>query len=136
MRARTVKKDPIQDHEGRIRVEVETSFISAQSDPARDRYVFAYTITIENIGKIAAQLLARHWIITDASGHVQEVKGDGVVGEQPHLEPGDSFRYTSGAVLDTPVGTMQGTYHMITDEGTRFEAPIEVFRLSVPNVLH
>ncbi len=119
-----------------IRVGVETNFISAQSDPARNRYVFAYTITIENIGHVAAQLLTRHWIITDASGHVQEVKGDGVVGEQPHLAPGDSFRYTSGAVLETPVGTMQGTYHMVTDEGARFEAPIAVFRLSVPNVLH
>ncbi len=125
-----------QDNDHPIRVGVETNFISAQSDPARNRYVFAYTITIENIGRVAAQLLTRHWIITDASGQVQEVKGEGVVGEQPHLEPGDSFRYTSGAVLETPVGTMQGTYHMVTDEGARFEAPIAVFRLSVPNVLH
>jgi ApaG protein len=127
---------PIPNHDHPIRVGVETNFISAQSDPARNRYVFAYTITIENIGRVAAQLLTRHWIITDASGQVQEVKGEGVVGEQPHLEPGDSFRYTSGAVLETPVGTMQGTYHMVTDEGARFEAPIAVFRLSVPNVLH
>ena len=128
--------DTTQNNDHPIRVGVETNFISAQSDPARNRYVFAYTITIENIGRVAAQLLTRHWIITDASGHVQEVKGEGVVGEQPHLEPGDSFRYTSGAVLETPVGTMQGTYHMVTAEGARFEALIPVFRLSVPNVLH
>ncbi len=119
-----------------IRIAVETDFISAQSNPERNRYVFAYTITIENIGTVSAQLLTRHWIITDASGAVQEVKGEGVVGEQPHLRPGDSFRYTSGAVLETPVGTMQGTYHMVTDDGSPFEAPIAVFRLSVPNVLH
>lgn len=113
-----------------------TNFIAEQSEPARNRFVFAYTITIENTGDIAAQLLTRHWIITDASGKVQEVRGDGVVGEQPHLEPGDSFRYTSGAVIETPVGTMQGTYHMQADNGVKFEAPIAVFRLSVPNVLH
>jgi len=129
-------KDPAHAHEGRIRVDVETVFVAAQSDPARNRYVFAYTITIENIGDIAAQLLTRHWIITDAAGHVQEVKGEGVVGEQPHLEPGDSFRYTSGAVLDTPLGIMEGTYHMITDDGARFEAPIAAFRLAAPHALH
>ncbi len=129
-----MKNDATQDSQ--IRIGVETNFISGQSDPSRKRYVFAYTITIENIGSVAAQLLTRHWIITDASGQVQEVKGNGVVGEQPHLAPGDSFRYTSGAVLETPVGTMQGTYHMVTDEGSRFEAPIAVFRLAVPNVLH
>ena len=129
-----MKNDATQDSQ--IRIGVETNFISGQSDPERKRYVFAYTITIENIGSVAAQLLTRHWIITDASGQVQEVKGNGVVGEQPHLAPGDSFRYTSGAVLETPVGTMQGTYHMVTDEGSRFEAPIAVFRLAVPNVLH
>lgn len=131
-----MKKDRSPPAPGRIRIGVETTFVAAQSDPARNRYVFAYTITIENVGDRAAQLLTRHWIITDATGHVQEVKGEGVVGEQPRLQPGDSFRYTSGAVLDTPVGTMQGTYHMITDQGARFEAPIAVFRLAVPNVLH
>ncbi len=124
------------DNSHKIRVGVETNFITEQSDPARNRFVFAYTITIENTGDIAAQLVSRHWIITDASGRVQEVKGDGVVGEQPHLEPGHSFRYTSGAVIETPVGTMQGTYHMLADNGERFDAPIAVFRLSVPNVLH
>ncbi|MBI2801447.1 MAG: Co2+/Mg2+ efflux protein ApaG [Gammaproteobacteria bacterium] len=119
-----------------IGITTETSFVAEQSDPERNRYVFAYTITIENTGRVAAQLLSRHWIITDAAGQVQEVKGDGVVGEQPYLEPGESFRYTSGAVLETPVGTMQGSYQMIADDGQRFEAPIQVFRLSVPNVLH
>jgi ApaG protein len=125
---------PTSSH--KIRVDVATNFIADQSEPSRNRYVFAYTITIENVGRVAAQLLTRHWIITDASGHVEEVKGDGVVGEQPHLEPGELFRYTSGAVIETPVGTMQGTYHMLGDDGVRFEAPIPVFRLSVPNVLH
>jgi ApaG protein len=126
-----VRHDPYK-----IRVDVATTFVAAQSDPARNRFVFAYTITIANIGEVSAQLLTRHWIITDATGHVQEVKGDGVVGEQPHLKPGQSFRYTSGAVLETPVGTMQGTYFMQAEDGVHFEAPITVFRLSVPNVLH
>lgn len=119
-----------------IRICVETAYLAEQSEPGRNRYVFAYTITIENTGGVAAQLLSRHWIITDASGHVQEVKGDGVVGEQPHLSPGESFRYTSGAVLETPVGTMHGSYRMVADDGVQFEAPIPMFRLSVPNVLH
>jgi ApaG protein len=121
---------------GPIKIDVETHFMAEDSEPSRNRYVFAYTITIENAGDGPAQLLTRHWIITDASGQVREVKGDGVVGEQPYLEPGDSFRYTSGAVLETPVGTMHGSYHMVSGDGTPFEAPIPVFRLSVPNVLH
>jgi ApaG protein len=120
----------------RIDVAVTTRYVAEQSDPAQNRYVFAYTITIENTGAIAAQLLTRHWIITDASGKAQEVKGEGVVGEQPHLEPGAAFRYTSGAVLETPVGTMHGAYQMLADDGVRFDAPIAAFRLSVPNVLH
>lgn len=119
-----------------IRIGVETIYVVDQSAPQQGRYVFAYTITIENSGGIAAQLISRHWIITDAAGHVQEVRGDGVVGEQPYLEPGQSFRYTSAAVIETPVGTMQGSYQMIADDGWAFEAPIPVFRLSVPNVLH
>lgn len=131
-----MKKPALPPTPGSIRVGVETQFVSAQSDPSRNRYVFAYTITIENVGEAPAKLLTRHWIITDAGGQVQEVKGEGVVGEQPHLKPGDSFRYTSGAVLETPVGTMQGTYHMVTDDGARFEAPIAVFRLAVPHALH
>ena len=119
-----------------IKVSAVTQFLADQSDQPRGRYVFAYTISIENIGAVAAQLLSRHWIITDAAGRVQEVKGDGVVGEQPHLRPGESFRYSSGAVLETPVGTMQGSYQMLAADGVRFEAPIAAFRLAVPNSLH
>ncbi len=118
------------------RVEVQTSYISDQSEPDEQRFVFSYTITIENHGGIPAKLLTRHWYITDADGNVQEVEGDGVVGEQPHLKPGDGFRYTSGTVLKTPVGSMHGIYHMLADDGTEFDAPIPPFTLSVPNTLH
>jgi ApaG protein len=120
----------------RIRVNVETDFIPDQSDPGRQRYVFAYTITILNEGSEAAKLLRRHWIITDANGRVQEVRGDGVVGEQPHLQPGQGFRYSSAAILETPVGTMQGSYQMREDGGAEFDAPIAPFRLAVPGLLH
>jgi ApaG protein len=119
-----------------VRIEVATKYIVDQSEPDVGRYVFAYTITIENLGDVAARLLRRHWVITDANGKVQEVTGDGVVGEQPHLNPGESFRYSSGAVLETPVGAMQGSYHMEADNGTSFEAPIPPFTLAVPGVLH
>jgi ApaG protein len=119
----------------KIRVDVETSYVDEQSDPTERRYVFAYTITIRNEGVVPARLLTRHWIITDANGKVQEVRGDGVVGEQPHLKPGQGFRYSSGAVLETPVGAMQGSYEMIDDEGQRFDAPIEPFRLAMPGIL-
>lgn len=118
------------------RVAVETSYILDQSTPAQNRYVFTYTITISNHGSIPAKLLSRHWIITDANGQVEEVRGEGVVGEQPHLKPGDGFRYTSGTVIKTPVGSMQGTYHMLADDGREFEAPIRAFSLSIPNALH
>ena len=97
--------------------------------------MFSYTITIRNEGSVSARLLTRHWVITDANGKVQEVRGDGVVGEQPHLKPGQGFRYSSGAVLETPVGAMQGSYQMVTDEGMRFDAPIAVFRLAMPGIL-
>jgi ApaG protein len=117
-------------------VEVETAYIEEQSDPETNRYVFSYTITIRNEGTVAAKLLTRHWIITDADGKVQEVEGEGVVGEQPHLKPGDGFRYTSGTVLDTPVGSMQGSYHMIADDGVEFEAEIPAFTLAIPRTLH
>jgi len=120
----------------RIRVSAETSYVPDQSDPGSRRYVFAYTITILNEGSEAAKLMKRHWIITDANGKVQEVRGDGVVGEQPHLAPGQGFRYSSGAILETPVGTMQGSYEMLDDGGTPFDAPIAPFRLAVPGVLH
>jgi ApaG protein len=119
-----------------ITVGVSTTYVEDQSQPEQNRYVFAYTVTLRNTGRTAAQLMTRHWIITDATGQVQEVRGDGVVGEQPRLEPGESYRYTSGAVIETPVGTMTGSYHMIADDGVGFEAPIPMFRLSVPNVLH
>jgi ApaG protein len=119
-----------------IRVDVQTSYVPEQSDPGSQRYVFSYTITILNEGSAAARLLRRHWLITDANGKVQEVRGDGVVGEQPHLQPGQGFRYSSGAILETPVGTMQGSYHMETDQGARFDAPIAPFRLAMPGILH
>lgn len=119
-----------------INIAVETHYIAEQSAPAQDRYVFAYTITIHNQGEIAAQLLSRHWIITDGEGKTQEVHGDGVVGEQPYLRPGEAFRYTSGTVLDTPVGSMQGSYQMQDEEGQRFDAPIPPFTLAMPRTLH
>jgi ApaG protein len=119
----------------KISVEVETSYVDEQSDPNERRYVFSYTITIRNEGAVPARLLTRHWIITDANGKVQEVRGDGVVGEQPHLKPGQGFRYSSGAVLETPVGAMQGSYEMIDDDGQRFDAPIRPFRLAMPGIV-
>ncbi|HZO24266.1 MAG TPA: Co2+/Mg2+ efflux protein ApaG [Steroidobacteraceae bacterium] len=118
-----------------IRIQVQTAYLVEQSDPSDHRYVFSYTITIRNEGEVPAKLLRRHWVITDANGKVQEVRGDGVVGEQPHLKPGQGFRYSSGAVLETPVGVMQGSYQMMTDEGTRFDAPIAAFRLAMPGIL-
>ena len=119
-----------------ISVKTRTVYIADQSDPASDRYVFAYTITITNTGSVAAQLISRHWIITDAADKVQEVRGKGVVGEQPHLRPGESFEYTSGSAIATPVGTMRGSYQMVADDGTKFDVPIPEFTLSMPRVLH
>jgi ApaG protein len=118
-----------------IRIEVETAYLDEQSDPKERRFVFSYTITIRNEGPVPARLLARHWVITDANGKVQEVRGDGGVGEQPHVKPGQGFRYSSGAVLETPVGAMHGSYEMVTDDGTRFDAPIAAFRLAMPGIL-
>jgi len=119
-----------------ITVAVDSTYLAEQSDPARNQYVFAYTITITNTGAVAAQLVSRHWIITDAEHQVQEVKGLGVVGQQPRLEPGESFEYTSGTSLATAVGTMRGTYQMVAGDGTAFDAEIPVFTLSMPRVLH
>lgn len=119
-----------------IEVTVSARYIGEQSAPAEDRYLFAYTVLIRNNGQIAATLKTRHWIITNADGEVQEVRGDGVVGEQPHLQPGECFEYTSAAVLDTPIGSMHGTYQMVADDGVEFDAVIPAFGLSVPNVLH
>jgi len=119
-----------------ISVSVNTAYLADQSDPASERYVFAYTVTIANTGTVAAQLISRHWIITDAENVTQEVKGLGVVGEQPLLRPGESFEYTSGTAMATPVGTMKGSYQMVAEDGNKFDAEIPVFTLSMPRVLH
>ena len=119
-----------------ITVAVKTAYLADQSDPSRNQYVFAYTVTIANAGAVAAQLISRHWIITDAEHQVQEVKGMGVVGQQPLLRPGESFEYTSGTSLATAVGTMRGTYQMMAEDGHAFDAEIPLFTLSVPRVLH
>jgi ApaG protein len=117
-------------------IDVATRYLDEQSEPEQDRYDFAYTVRIRNAGKVPARLLGRHWVITDANGNVREVTGEGVVGEQPWLRPGEAFSYTSGAVLETHLGTMHGSYEMIADDGTRFDAPIPAFTLSVPRTLH
>jgi ApaG protein len=119
-----------------ITIVPKATYVEDQSDPSKDQYVFAYTITISNTGNIPAQLISRHWIITDANGKVLEVKGLGVVGQQPLLKPGESFEYTSGTHLETAVGTMHGTYQMIAEDGQQFDAPIPSFTLTVPRVLH
>lgn len=123
-------------NENLITVDVDTRYLEDQSDPDEQRFVFAYTITIRNRGAVPAKLLTRHWIITDANGKVQEVRGEGVVGEQPHLMPGQGFRYTSGAVLETPVGAMHGSYQMLADNGVRFDAQIPAFTLAIPGTIH
>ena len=119
-----------------IIIEATPFFIAEQSVPEQNRYVFAYTISITNEGTVSAQLLQRHWLITDANGKIQEVRGEGVIGEQPYLKPGETFRYTSGAILETPVGIMQGHYIMRSDDGDDFNATIPQFTLSIPRVLH
>ena len=119
-----------------IGISVVTQYLADQSDPSASRYVFAYTITISNTGTVTAQLISRHWVITDAEGDVQEVRGLGVVGQQPLLAPGQSFEYTSGCALPTPVGTMKGSYQMVAEDGLPFEATIPEFVLSMPRVLH
>jgi ApaG protein len=119
-----------------ITVSARAMFIPEQSDESEGRYVFAYTITITNTGEVAARLISRHWLITDSDNRVQEVRGMGVVGEQPMLKPQESFEYTSGAAIATPVGTMRGSYQMVAEDGTAFDAPIPEFTLSMPRVLH
>ncbi|MEW4981655.1 MAG: Co2+/Mg2+ efflux protein ApaG [Cycloclasticus sp.] len=119
-----------------IQIDVDTAYIASSSEPEAARYVFAYSITIKNTGNIEAQLLSRHWIITDANGKVQEVHGEGVVGEKPHLQPGESFQYTSGAVIETSVGAMQGSYDLLDSDGEKFSATIPPFSLSIPRTLH
>jgi ApaG protein len=124
------------DNHRKIQVEVKPAYVAGQSDPGNNHYVFSYTVTIRNEGAQPAKLLTRHWIITDGDGQVQEVKGEGVIGEQPYLKPGEGFQYTSGTFMSTPVGTMQGSYQMVADDGEKFDAEIPSFTLSVPNVLH
>jgi len=124
------------DEPFRIHIHIETAYLEAQSEPEEQRFVFSYTITIRNEGTQAAQLVSRHWLFTDSNGKTQEVRGKGVVGEQPHLRPGQSFRYSSGAIIETPVGTMQGSYQMRSDEGLTFDAPIPAFRLAMPGIVH
>ena len=119
-----------------IKVLVEPFYVAEQSIPEENRFVFAYKVSIQNMGRVPAKLISRHWIITDANGKTQEVRGQGVVGEQPYLRPGEAFQYTSGAVLDTAVGTMRGSYQMLGDDGNQFAADIPVFTLSVPRTLH
>ena len=119
-----------------ISVQPRVTFIEDQSDPAKNHFVFAYTITVTNTGSVTARLISRHWIITDGDNRVQEVKGPGVVGQQPVLKPGESFEYTSGASIPTAVGTMRGSYQMMAEDGTAFDAPIPAFTLSIPRTLH
>lgn len=119
-----------------IQIVAQVKHLEEQSDVADNRYVFSYTITLTNNGESSVQLLSRHWIITDSNNQVQEVRGQGVVGEQPVIKPGQSFGYTSGTVLSTPVGTMTGSYQMVAEDGTKFDVPIPQFVLSVPRVLH
>ena len=119
-----------------IRIEPVSTYVADQSDPSRDQFVFSYTIRITNVGTVAAKLVSRHWIITDSEHRVQEVRGEGVIGQQPRLAPGESFEYTSGASLNTPVGTMRGSYRMVAEDGREFDATIPPFTLSVPRTLH
>ena len=119
-----------------VGVQVVTTYLPNHSRPEDDQYTFAYTITVSNAGDVPIQLLSRHWIITDANDGVQEVRGEGVVGEQPHLKPGESYRYTSGTILETPIGSMHGSYEMLADDGTRFDADIHPFSLATPTSLH
>lgn len=120
----------------RIEVHVRPAYLPEQSDEGRNRFVFSYTVTIRNAGRIGARLLSRHWIVRHGNGRVQEVRGPGVVGEQPHLDPGEAFQYTSGTLLETPVGSMEGSYRFVADDGTEFEAEIPRFELNMPRTLH
>lgn len=126
----------MSDPRYQIDVSIVTRYLTEQSQPQQNRFAFAYDVTITNNGSLPAQLLSRHWLITDGNGQVQEVRGAGVVGEQPLIEPGNSHRYSSGTLMATQVGTMQGSYQMIAEDGQRFDAPIAPFRLAVPGALH
>ena len=124
------------DNKYHIHVTVSTQYLEDQSDPDAGHYFFAYNVTLRNTGAVAAQLLSRHWLITDAEGKTEEVRGLGVIGRQPLLQPGEFFEYTSGCPLTTPVGTMQGSYQMLAEDGVRFEAEIPEFILAAPRALH
>lgn len=126
----------MSDPRYQIDVNIVTRYLPEQSQPQQNRFAFAYDVTISNNGSLPAQLLSRHWLITDGNGQVQEVRGTGVIGEQPLIAPGDSHRYSSGTLMATQVGTMQGSYQMLAEDGQRFEAPIAPFRLAVPGALH
>ncbi|MAX52505.1 MULTISPECIES: Co2+/Mg2+ efflux protein ApaG [unclassified Methylophaga] len=126
----------MNEHNNDISVDVETTYLDEESDPEKARYLFAYTITIKNQSQSSARLLSRYWKITGGDGHEQEVEGDGVVGLHPYLAPEQEFTYTSAAMLDTPVGMMQGHYKMLGDNGERFEVNIPAFTLAVPRTLH
>ena len=132
----TTENDGSEKSPDHIKVDVATRYLESDSDPDDDRYVFAYTITITNNGDEPAQLLTRHWIITHGNGKTQEVKDDGVVGEQPLIKPGQGYQYTSGTVLETPIGTMGGSYQMVTANGEEFDAAIPDFLLAAPHTLH
>jgi ApaG protein len=120
----------------RVCVQVQSFYIESQSSPEDERFVFAYTVTIRNLGRTAVQLLGRYWLITNGNGRETEVQGEGVVGEQPHIEPGNDYQYTSGAVIETPLGTMQGHYTMVDAQGETFKVEIPVFRLAIPTFIH
>ena len=126
----------MSDQRYSLNIEVHTRYLGDESVPEDNRFVFAYAITIQNTGEVAARLMTRRWLITDSNGNVQQVEGEGVVGEQPHLEPGEGFRYSSGAVLETEVGTMSGSYTMLADDGFEFDVEIPEFTLSAPRTLH
>ena len=126
----------MSDPRYQVDVSVVTRYLAEQSQPEHHRFAFAYTITVQNNGEMPAKLLSRHWVITDGNGHVEEVRGAGVVGQQPLIEPGKSHTYSSGTVMTTKVGTMQGTYQMLSDDGKHFDAIIAPFRLAVPGALH
>lgn len=120
----------------RVSIQVQSIYVESQSIPEEDRYVFAYTITIRNLGRFNVQLLGRYWLITNSNGRQTEVQGEGVIGEQPLIQPGGEFRYTSGAILETPLGTMEGHYEMVDHQGQPFRTAIPVFRLAIPTLIH
>lgn len=120
----------------RVCVQVQSFYVESQSQPDEERFVFAYTITVRNLGRHDVKLCGRYWLITNANGRQTEVQGEGVVGEQPLIQPGSEFQYTSGTILETPLGTMEGHYHMLDHQGDAFQVTIPVFRLAIPSLIH